>query len=88
MIVDIAFAKLNYQKFGITDSNICRHRRIHDFTISRFPSLGIDVDAQRVEDEQELAVGQLHCAESVHRIEGQKAQNLKSCPNHFNLTSM
>jgi len=39
--------------------------------------LGVNVNAQCIEDEQEFAVGQLYSAESVHWIEGQKAQNLK-----------
>ena len=50
--------------------------RVHDLPVSGLAALHVDVDAERVEDEEELAVGQLHRAERVHRVVGQEAQHL------------
>jgi hypothetical protein len=39
--------------------------------------LSVDEDAQRVEDEQELAIGKLDGAQSVDRVERQEPEDLK-----------
>jgi hypothetical protein len=66
-----------YQKFGVTDGDICRHRRVHDFPVTRLPALRVHEDAKRVEDEEELAVGKLHGAQGIDRVEREEPENLE-----------
>ena len=54
----------------------CGDGRVHDLPVSGLAALHVDVDAERVEDEEELAVGQLHRAERVHRAVGEEAEHL------------
>ena len=53
-----------------------REHTVHTGVCLLCPALGIDEHAQRVKHQQELSVGQLHCAQSVDWVEGQKAKNL------------
>ncbi len=65
-----------YQELGVTDRDVCWHCGIHNFPISRFPTLCVDKDPEGVEDQKEFAIRQFDGAQSVDRVERQETEDL------------